>query len=128
MQVAPSDVEKYGIAKIDTESRILELVEKPKASEAPSQLALPGRYIFKNKIFDYLEKTPPGRNQEIQLTDAMNLYCKEHPIYGKKIKALRLDTGNPVDFICSSVHIALQSPEYGPSIQKKLHQVLGNDI
>ena len=96
-EVADSKVDRYGIVGGKQISPRLyhvdELVEKPAIGEAPSNLAIAGRYLFTPEIFAFLEKTPPGKNDEIQLTDAMALMLKKHAMYGYTFNGIRYDIG-----------------------------------
>ncbi|MCP3967857.1 MAG: UTP--glucose-1-phosphate uridylyltransferase GalU [Lentisphaerae bacterium] len=88
------------------------LVEKPAPEKAPSNLVIASRYVFTADIFDYLEKTPRGKGNEIQLTDAMRAMLKERNMYGLKFDGKRHDIGNKLDFIKSTIEFALNSDEY----------------
>ncbi|NOY96118.1 MAG: UTP--glucose-1-phosphate uridylyltransferase GalU [Chlorobi bacterium] len=92
-------------------------VEKPSIKEAPSNLAVASRYIFTPEIFDYLDNTPPGKNNEVQLTDAMRQMVKQHPMYGLKFKGKRYDIGNKLGFLKTNMVYALQDPEIGEPLK-----------
>lgn len=114
MWVSREDTSKYGI--IEGEKRgdlfyIHNVVEKPCAEEAPSQWALPGRYLFTPEIFDDLENLSPGRGGEIQLTDAMTKLAQKRGLWGLPTTARRIDTGNPLGYLKAQVEMALQRPE-----------------
>jgi UTP--glucose-1-phosphate uridylyltransferase len=102
-EVAPEKVERYGIvggAMLDESTiRIDTLVEKPKRETAPSKLAIAARYVLTPDIFTCIEKTPPGKGNEIQLTDAIKLQLQSGPIHGVVLKAKRHDIGNPIDWL-----------------------------
>ncbi|HFC97501.1 MAG TPA: UTP--glucose-1-phosphate uridylyltransferase GalU [Thermosulfurimonas dismutans] len=101
--------------------RIEEVVEKPRPEEAPSDLAILGRYVFFPEIFAYLEKTPPGAGGEIQLTDAVSAMVRDgHPVYALEIKGTRYDTGNPEGFIKATLALALKDPQLGPKVRQFL--------
>ncbi|GAI27622.1 unnamed protein product, partial [marine sediment metagenome] len=91
---------KYGIIEPKRISghiyQVLSLAEKPEPAEAPSNLGVVGRYILTPQIFDALEVTPPGKNQEIQLTDALQLLLKQQPIYACEFDGVRYDAGTPL--------------------------------
>ncbi len=91
-------------------------VEKPAPEEAPSNLVIASRYVFNPEIFDYLAKTPRGKGNEIQLTDAMRLMLKDQAMYGYKFKGKRHDIGNKLDFIKSTIEFALKRPEFRDDI------------
>jgi len=87
-------VSRYGILKLDGE-RVVDLVEKPALDEAPSDLAIAGRYLLSTDIFDYLATQTPGKGGEIQLTDAIRRMLAEKPVYGYIYPGHRHDIGNP---------------------------------
>ena len=92
--VPQEKVSRYGIVKRDGE-RIVDLVEKPAAEDAPSDLAIAGRYLLDAKIFEYLETQTPGKGGEIQLTDAIRRMLAEKPVFGYVYPGKRQDIGNP---------------------------------
>jgi len=112
MEVPKEEVSKYGIAKVkslDEGTYIIEdLIEKPSPEEAPSNLAIVGRYIFTPTIFEKLKVTKPGKGGEIQLTDAMRLLLKEEAIYACKVNNTVYDTGNPRDYLKTVISFALK--------------------
>ena len=91
--------------------RINDMIEKPKPEDAPSNLAIIGRYILTPKIFEYLEKGKAGAGGEIQLTDAMKSLLKDQPIFGYKFKGKRFDCGDKVGFQKANLSFALQRPD-----------------
>lgn len=95
-------------------------VEKPKPEDAPSDLAIGGRYVFTAEIFDYLERTGRGVNNEIQLTDAMRAMLAQHPMYGYLYEGTRYDVGNTLDFIKTNIALGLKRPDIGPKLQEWL--------
>ena len=111
-EVKEKDVSKYGIIDgrhIEKDIYIVDnLVEKPKPEEAPSRLAILGRYIFTPKIFEKLKITPPGKGGEIQLTDAIRLLLEEEAVYAIKVEAKVYDTGTPLGYIETILDFALQ--------------------
>ena len=114
-QVSSSKVSQYGIVDGSEITpgiyQINDLVEKPRIEESPSNLAFAGRYILQPDIFDYLAQTAPGKNGEIQLTDAMRAIAGARPMYGCCFDGKRHDLGNKLDFIKTNIHYALKSPE-----------------
>ncbi|MFN6962427.1 MAG: UTP--glucose-1-phosphate uridylyltransferase GalU [Pyrinomonadaceae bacterium] len=112
MQVAGSAISRFGV--IDAEEvepgvyRIRDMVEKPSLDEAPSDLAIIGRYIFTPDIFGAIERTEPGTGGEIQITDAMRLLLKERPIYALKLDGVRHDAGDKLGFLIATVEFALK--------------------
>jgi UTP--glucose-1-phosphate uridylyltransferase len=111
-QVAQKDVNKYGIIKHSSDSnRIIDMVEKPALKDAPSNLAINGRYILQPEIFQYLEKGEKGSGGEIQLTDAMKKMSKDYPFYYKNYSGTRFDCGNVLGFLEANIAFALENPE-----------------
>ncbi|MCP4849915.1 MAG: UTP--glucose-1-phosphate uridylyltransferase GalU [Verrucomicrobiaceae bacterium] len=121
-EVPHDKVERYGIIggdliepdlyKLDT------LIEKPHREEAPSNLAIAGRYIFTAEIFDYIDSTPPGKNGEIQLTDAMARMLKGHDMYALNFHGTRYDIGNKLDFLKTNVVFGLEREDLGTEFRE----------
>lgn len=114
-EVAPEKVSSYGIIDgVPTEEArtytVKDMVEKPAQEEAPSRLAVLGRYIITPEIFDILENTPPGRGNEIQLTDALRVLAKQQPMYAYNFEGRRYDVGDKQGFIEATVEYALKRP------------------
>ncbi len=114
-EVPPAEVSKYGIVEGERISqnliKIKRVIEKPSPEEAPSNLAIIGRYIFDPLIFEYLKKIPK-RGGEYQLTDAIQLMIDEgYPVYGYFFQGKRLDTGNPKGYFQAILHYASKDPE-----------------
>ncbi len=111
-EVEQREVSKYGIIDgrhIEKDIYIIDdLVEKPKPEEAPSRLAIVGRYLFTPRIFEKLKITPPGKGGEIQLTDAIRLLLEEEAVYAIKIDSRVYDTGTPMGYIQTILEFALQ--------------------
>jgi UTP--glucose-1-phosphate uridylyltransferase len=114
-QVPPADVSRYGIVKpVRSEGGLVEigdLVEKPGVEEAPSDLAVLGRYVLTPKIFDLLETTPQGAGGEIQLTDAIKALMLEQPVFGYQFEGERHDAGTRVGWLKANVAIGLLSDD-----------------
>ncbi|MHB9059777.1 MAG: UTP--glucose-1-phosphate uridylyltransferase, partial [Bacillota bacterium] len=91
--------------------RVRDLVEKPKPADAPSRMAIVGRYVLEPAIFDFLERTKPGAGGEIQLTDALRAMKGEHPIYASRFSSRRFDVGDKPGYVATIVHFALARPE-----------------
>lgn len=109
------------------------LVEKPKASQAPSNLAIIGRYVLSHKIFSSLDAIMPYTQGELQLTDGIAHMVKNgEKVFAYKIQGHRYDTGNPLGLLKANIGIGLQHPEYGPQLQKlfekKLIDVIAGDV
>lgn len=107
---------RYGVIDGKSEDETLykvdAFVEKPAPEDAPSNLVIASRYVFNPEIFDYLAKTPRGKGNEIQLTDAMRLMLEGQAMYGYKFNGKRHDIGNKLDFIKSTIEFALKRPEF----------------
>ncbi|AKD53992.1 UTP--glucose-1-phosphate uridylyltransferase GalU [Spirosoma radiotolerans] len=127
-EVPHDKVNRYGIVGGKSLSdRIFELdtlVEKPSISEAPSNLAIAGRYILTPEIFAMLEQTPVGKNNEIQLTDAMLLLLKRENLYAHRIEGKRHDIGNKLDFLKTTVEFALKRPEFAGPFRAFLEEII----
>ncbi|MDQ6973770.1 MAG: UTP--glucose-1-phosphate uridylyltransferase GalU [Mariprofundaceae bacterium] len=126
-QVPNDEVNRYGIVKAHDEGGILRLddmVEKPQTDQAPSNMAMIGRYIFTPRLFEILTTTKPGKGNEIQLTDAMCQLAKEEPVYGVIIEGTRFDAGNPYGFLLANATLGLQHPKYGDLLRQELRKIL----
>ncbi|GAB6033875.1 UTP--glucose-1-phosphate uridylyltransferase GalU [Galenea microaerophila] len=123
--VAPEEVEKYGIAEACGEDlRIRRLVEKPPMDEAPSNLAVVGRYIFTPRLMELLEQTPPGAGGEIQLTDAMDRLLEEEVMFGFEFKGGKsYDCGDKLGYLEANVEYALRDPKLGEPFKQYLQQL-----
>jgi UTP--glucose-1-phosphate uridylyltransferase len=130
--VPREDVIHYGIAKprgaATAVFELADIVEKPSVAEAPSNLAVAARYVFAPRIFDLLEKTPPGKGGEIQLTDAIRTLIQQ----GGKVVGLRLsenerrfDIGNFESYFRAFVEFALRDPRYGTELREYVRQLIG---
>jgi len=127
-RIARQDTVKYGIIEskkvADRIHQILGLVEKPEPAQAPSNLGVVGRYILTPEVFDALEITPLGKNQEIQLTDALQLLRKQQAMYAYEFEGVRYDTGTPLGWLKATLAFALKQPDIGPEIREYLRQLL----
>ena len=130
-EVDESQIQLYGCVKPEpvTENlvRISEIVEKPQPHEAPSNLAVTGRYLFTPEIFDALDKTSPGVSGEIQLTDAIQLLLSWQAAYGLIAADRRYDIGNKVDYLRATVEIALGRSDLGTPLREFLAEVVARD-
>lgn len=126
-QVPESKVSQYGIvggAEVAPGVyQVDEFIEKPTIEEAPSDLAFAGRYVFQPDIFDYLSMTQRGKNNEIQLTDAMQAMVESRPMFACKVDGKRHDLGNRIDFIKTNIHYALKDPEMRDDIVAYMKKV-----
>jgi len=127
MQVPAHLVSRYGIVKASQEKdgllRLQNMVEKPQIEEAPSDLAIIGRYIFTPRLLELLADTKPGKQGEIQLTDAIARLAKEEPVYGVIIEGKRFDAGNPLGFLMANVELGRSHHKYGEAFTDFLHQL-----
>lgn len=112
MEVPWDKVNKYGIVDGEEISpgvyRIKDMVEKPDRQDAPSRLAIVGRYVLTPDIFDYLEKVKPGKGGEIQLTDALQMRAKEKGMLAVRMSGMRFDAGDWAEFLTANIYFALQ--------------------
>ena len=100
--------------------RIRDLVEKPKPENAPSNLAITGRYVLPAAIFDCLERTKPGAGNEIQLTDALRILAKEQGLWAYIYEGVSYDAGDKLGFLKATVELALQNQEFGGAFRNYL--------
>ncbi len=121
-----SEVSRYGVVDGVMEGeifRISNLVEKPKAEEAPSNLAIIGRYILTPDIFRILDKQKAGAGGEIQLTDALKALLKKRTIYGYRIKGKRYDAGDKVGFLKATLDLALKNSEVSGPFKAYIREI-----
>jgi len=124
MQVVGEAISRFGV--IDAEEiepnvfKIRDMVEKPPLAEAPSDLAIIGRYIFTPDIYEAIEKTTPGAGGEIQITDAMRLLLKQRPFYAVKLEGIRHDAGDKLGFLIATVEFALKRDDLGGDFREYL--------
>ena len=126
--VDKNDVYKYGIIDIESKDdrlyKVRDMVEKPNVSEAPSNVAILGRYILTPDIFEILEKQAPGKGGEIQLTDAIEYMLKSHHIYAYEFIGNRYDVGDKLGFIKATIDFALKREE----LRDDLLEILKNKL
>ncbi len=117
MQVAGEAISRFGVIDAEEVSRdvyrIKDMVEKPPFPDAPSDLAIIGRYIFTPDIFEAIEQTTPGSGGEIQITDAMRILLKSQPFYAVKLDGKRHDAGDKLGFLIATVELALKRDDLG---------------
>jgi UTP--glucose-1-phosphate uridylyltransferase len=134
--VPPEEVSRWGIAAVKPADESLRdlgevvevtgLVEKPPQEEAPSNLAVVGRYVLPGGIFDAIRRTKPGRGGEIQLTDAMALMLEEGtPVHGIVYHGVRYDTGVPLGYLQAIVQLASKRADLGPAFREWLADFVG---
>ena len=124
MQVEGDAISRFGV--IDAEEvepnvyKIRDMVEKPIFEDAPSDLAIIGRYLFTPDIFAAIEQTKPGAGGEIQITDAMRILLKERPLYAVKLEGKRHDAGDKLGFLIATVEYALKREDLGSDFRDYL--------
>jgi UTP--glucose-1-phosphate uridylyltransferase len=133
-EVPPEETGHYGIVQPEADGdvfRVVNLVEKPSPSEAPSNLAIAGRYIFSPLLFDMIRRVKPDKRGEIQLTDAIQFMCEE----GRRVMAVKLsaaekryDIGNFPSYFESFVEFALADPVYGADFRRTLERLLDRQL
>jgi len=104
--------------------QVRSIVEKPEPSDAPSDLAVIGRYVFTPEIFDALDRIQPGAGGELQLTDAIALLLETQTVYGCVFESGRYDIGQKIDFLRANVELALDRPDLGPEVAEFLVQLV----
>ncbi|NEX21786.1 UTP--glucose-1-phosphate uridylyltransferase GalU [Thiorhodococcus mannitoliphagus] len=116
-EVPREETSKYGIVEVETDAdgtmRVVSMVEKPAPADAPSNLAVVGRYLLTPKIFEKLESTPPGAGGEIQLTDAISALLKDEPVIAYPFEGKRYDCGSKLGYLEATVEFGLAHPELG---------------
>ncbi len=124
MRVQKAEISKYGVIagkkEADGVYRVEDLVEKPSAGEAPSDFAIIGRYLLTPDVFDVLDKLPPGKGGEVQLTDALKGLLKKTAIYAFLYTGRRYDAGDKLGFLQATVELALENPELSDGFRKFL--------
>lgn len=127
-------VSRYGVVGgrrlDDGVLRIDQMVEKPAVEDAPSNLVIASRYLLMPEIFDCLARTPRGKNNEVQLTDALKMLLGHQPVFGLEFQGRRYDAGNKLDFLKTNIEFALKDDDLRAPIQKFLRlktAAFGND-
>ncbi|EST33236.1 UTP--glucose-1-phosphate uridylyltransferase [Streptomycetaceae bacterium MP113-05] len=137
MEVDPASIHLYGCAAVtatgeDDVVRISGLVEKPSAAEAPSNLAIIGRYVLDPAVFEVLRKTSPGRGGEIQITDALETLATEPaiggPVHGVVFRGRRYDTGDRGDYLRAIVRLACEREDLGPDFRAWLRDYVAGEM
>ena len=128
MEVDKQKVSSYGIVKVDKSDKDLmqinQMVEKPSIEDAPSNLAIIGRYILDHKVFDVLEKQERGASQEIQLTDAISSQLDRVPCLGYRIKNERFDCGSKIGFLQANISFALNRKDLSSDLSNWLKTII----
>jgi UTP--glucose-1-phosphate uridylyltransferase len=132
MEVPPDRISAYGVVAAEAVAfngtsdrlyRVTDLVEKPPAGEAPSNLAIIGRYILAPEIFESIEQVQPGAGGEIQLTDALRHLLASRPVYGYRFEGKRYDAGDKLGFLKATVEFALARPDLGSQFRAYLESL-----
>lgn len=125
-KVPMEKISSYGCVRAQAISErvfeVLDMVEKPKQEEAPSDMAIIGRYVLTPRIFGILEQQEPGKGGEIQLTDAILTLSKEEKVYGCLFEGLRHDCGDKLGFLKATVDMALKRPEFRTEFEAYIRQ------
>jgi len=127
-RVSDEDTSRYGIIEPEKVAeriyQVMNLVEKPGPSKAPSRLGIVGRYVLPPEIFEALKVTPPGTGNEIQVTDALRLLLKQQKLYAWELEGVRHDTGTPSGWLKANVAYALKDAAIGPELKAYLKKLL----
>ncbi len=128
-EVPLEQVRRYGVVQSipagPRRHRVTELIEKPEPEFAPSTLAVAGRYVLEPEIFPILADLPPGKNGEIQLTDALQILAQRRPIYGYETTCHRYDVGEKLGYLQATVEFALQRDDLAEPFRRYLCELLG---
>jgi UTP--glucose-1-phosphate uridylyltransferase len=126
-QVPGNEISRYGVIEPRKKServyQVMDLVEKPLPGNAPSDLAIMGRYILIPEILKILEDTAPGRNGEIQLTDGLKSLLLHSPIFAYEFEGERYDAGTPGGWLQTNIALALKDPDIGPKLEEYLNSL-----
>ena len=127
-QVPPERISSYGVVtpgETDGDAtRVLGMVEKPPAAEAPSDLGIVGRYVLTPEVFGAMERVTPGAGGELQLTDGIARLLEEQPVYARRFTGTRYDAGTPLGMLRASVSLALRRTDMGPGFRAWLQSAL----
>jgi UTP--glucose-1-phosphate uridylyltransferase len=137
-EVKPEETKRYGIASVAPAEaeltdlgdivKVVDLVEKPAPADAPSNLAVLGRYVLPGRIFEAIRRTKPGSGGEIQLTDAMGLLLADGvPVHAIVYRGTRYDTGMPLGYLQAVVQLACQRDDLGPDFREWLGEFVGSE-
>ena len=128
LEVEPDEISAYGCAEVDQLDgdvfRLLSVVEKPKPEDAPSNLAVIGRYVLRPGIFDALDRIEPGAGGELQLTDAIGLLLAEGTVLGRRFTHGRYDAGMKVDFLRANLELALDRTDLANDVEAMIVDVV----
>lgn len=130
-RVAPEEISSYGCAAVKEDAEgvvsITDIVEKPAVEDAPSNLAVMGRYVLTPDIFDILAQTKPGAGNEIQVTDALASFIQSGGLYGWTFDWGRFDIGKKIDYLRATVELALERPDLGAEFRQFLNEIVARD-
>jgi UTP--glucose-1-phosphate uridylyltransferase len=127
-RVSDEDTRRYGIIEPEPVAKnvyqILSLVEKPEPAQAPSRLGIVGRYVLTPGTFETIMVTPPGKGNEIQITDALQILLKQQKLYAYELEGVRYDTGTHLGWLKANVAYALKRHDIGPELRDYLRKLL----
>jgi UTP--glucose-1-phosphate uridylyltransferase len=127
-RVSDEDTRRYGIIEPEPVAKnvyqILSLVEKPEPAQAPSRLGIVGRYVLTPETFETIMLTPPGKGNEIQITDALQILLKQQKLYAYELEGVRYDTGTHLGWLKANVAYALKRQDIGPELRDYLRKLL----
>jgi UTP--glucose-1-phosphate uridylyltransferase len=128
LEVEPDEISSYGSAEVEPLDgdvfRLRSVVEKPKPEDAPSNLAVIGRYVLRPGIFDALDRIEPGAGGELQLTDAIGVLLREETVVGRRFTHGRYDAGMKVDFLRANLELALDRPDLAADVEAMIVEVV----
>jgi UTP--glucose-1-phosphate uridylyltransferase len=128
VQVPADKVDQYGIIQADEFApglyRVRDLVEKPAVGQAPSRLAIVGRYVLLPEMFDHLAAVEPGHGGEIQLTDALRVLARNNRLLAVRLRGQRFDTGDWAEYLTANIYFALQDEELRADLVERLEELL----
>jgi UTP--glucose-1-phosphate uridylyltransferase len=128
MEVPKKDVVKYGMVSAKPMNNklfdISNVIEKPSEKDSPSTLAIPGRYVFENILFEEIKNLKPGKNGEIQLTDAMTKLAQRGRMHGMTFSAKRYDAGDKLGYLMANIELGLTHPETGEGLKQYLKNLI----
>jgi UTP--glucose-1-phosphate uridylyltransferase len=131
-EVRVEEFSRFGVLDLSTMNgspwegrlfRVAGMIEKPTRETAPSRFGIFGRYLFEPEIFGYINRTAPDRNGEIQITDALALYCRDHPTYALCFEGAHYDIGDKLGFVQASVEVALRDPDMASDLRRFLTSI-----
>jgi UTP--glucose-1-phosphate uridylyltransferase len=128
LAVDPDEISAYGCAEVEPVApdvyRLKSVVEKPRPEDAPSNLAVIGRYVFRPGIFDALDRIEPGAGGELQLTDAIGVLLGDETVLGRSFTQGRYDAGMKVDFLRANLELALDRPDLASDVEEMVREVM----